>query len=576
MSAVELALPAALERAVRVRLARLDADGFAARLARRDPTLWSADPAHRQVAANRLGWLTAPATMRAQTDTLRAFADEIVRDGFAQVVLLGMGGSSLAPEVLRHTLGVRDGFLDLQVLDNTSPAAVQATFDRCDAARTLFVVSSKSGGTVEVTSFERVAYPWVRVARGDNAGQAFVAITDPGTPLEALAREHGYRRVFLNPADIGGRYSALSCFGLVPAALIGADLDALLDGALAEDSASGAEAGAEQNPALRLGAALGEAALAGRDKVTLLLAPPIEALGSWIEQLLAESTGKEGRGLVPVVGESLGSVDAYGTDRVFVSIMVGPPSTDAARRMAALSEAGHPVISWTRPGTAALGAEFMRWEKATAVAGAVLGVDPFDEPNVAEAKHATGNLLQRYLATGELSVPPPVAATHGIAAVAPAAVVERLRPNVSDPSDPSAWAAALAALAEPGDYFGLLAYFHATPERDPRLERLRQIVGLNTGLATTLGYGPRFLHSTGQLHKGGPPRGIFLQIVADEGDLAIPGERYGFRTLQQAQSLGDYDVLERRGRRVLRLDLGSEIERGLDELMAAFSAAGRA
>jgi hypothetical protein len=478
--------------------------------------------------------------------------------------------------VLCRALGVARSHLDLAVLDNTSPAAVADLLDRRDPARTLFVVSSKSGSTVEVSSFERLAFPWVEAKRGAEAGRAFLAITDPGTPLERMARERGYRRVFLNPADIGGRYSALSCFGLVPAALIGADLDGLLDAALAEARASGPDASAEGNPGLRLGAALGELGLAGRDKVTLLFGPPFESLGSWVEQLIAESTGKEGRGLVPVVDETLAPPEAYGADRVFVAVTVGPPATDLARRLAALREAGHPVIQWTRPSATSLGAEFLRWEIGTVVAGAVLGIDPFDEPNVAEAKQATHALLERFLGDGALPRPEPLASARGIEVAAPPAIAEMLRPRVSDPADPLAWAGALSGLARAGDYFALLAYLRPTPERHERLTRLRETARLHSGCATTLGYGPRFLHSTGQLHKGGPNRGVFLQIVASEGDLAIPGERYGFRTLQQAQALGDYQVLDRRGRRVLRLDLGGDVERGLDELAGAMSEASRA
>ena len=575
MSQPDIALPLELERAVRVRLTRLDAEGFAARLERRDPTLWGGYAARHAVAANRLGWLASPATMRPQIGTFESLAAEVAADGFTHAILLGMGGSSLAPEVLRLTLGVRPGRLELAVLDNTSPAAVQAALDPRDPSRTLFVVSSKSGATIEVSAFESLAHTWVKAARASDAGRSFVAITDPGTPLEALARERGYRRVFLNPADIGGRYSALSCFGMVPAALIGADLGALLAAAIEEGRVSGAEVPAERNPALRVGAALGELALHGRDKLTLFLGPPFEPLGSWIEQLVAESTGKQGQGIVPVVDEPAAPAEAYGDDRVFVSVTLGPPPPDVTRRLAALREAGHPVLQWTRLSPTDLGAEFLRWEIATVVAGAGLDIDPFDEPNVSEAKQATQTLLAAWLESGELPRPEALAAARGIEVMAPAAIADALRPRLADGSDPFAWATSLAGLGEPGDYFAILAYLHATPARHEHLRRVRETVRLHTGLATTLGYGPRFLHSTGQLHKGGPDRGVFLQIVAAEGDLAIPGQRYGFRALQQAQALGDYQVLERRGRRVLRLDLGGDVERGLEELTAAFSAATR-
>jgi glucose-6-phosphate isomerase len=436
VSEVRLSLPPEAERAVRVRIARLEAEGFAARLERHDATLWSADAAHRAVAVNRLGWLDSPATMRAQTGAFRDFAAEVRGDGYTRAVLLGMGGSSLAPEVLRRSFGVAPGFLDLEVLDNTSPAAVRAVLDG-DARRTLVLVSSKSGSTVEVTSFERAVWDWVGAGRGTEAGRSVVAITDPGTALESLARTRGYRRVFTNPPDIGGRYSALSCFGLVPAALLGIDLDALLDAALEENRATGGESSAERNAALVLGAALGELARAGRDKVTLILSPPCEALGDWIEQLLAESTGKDGRGLVPVVGESPASPETYGADRVFVSV-AWDGGGRASARLDALRDAGHPVIEWTRRDLAAIGAEFMRWEKATAAASAVLEVDPFDEPNVSEAKQATQGLLDRFLREGTLPRPRAVAAASDVEAAAPAAVAESLRPRVADAGDPFA------------------------------------------------------------------------------------------------------------------------------------------
>ncbi len=575
MSEPRLALPpGALERALRVRLARLDAEGFAARLHRRDVTLWGTDPAHQNVAANRLGWLDAPALMRPQTAALRSFATEVAGAGFTHAVLLGMGGSSLAPEVLRSACGIRPGALGLTVLDNTSPAAVDAVLRAHDPGRTLFVVSSKSGGTIEVNSFERCAREWSRAGRGDGGG-AFVAITDPGTALERLARADGYRRVFLNPADIGGRYSALSLFGLAPGALIGADLDGLLDGALAELEACGPETTAERNPGLLLGAALGELALAGRDKLTLVLPAPLASLGGWIEQLLAESTGKDGKGIVPVEGETLAPPEAYGGDRAFVAVTVGEPPPELARALEALARAGHPVLRWSRPALEALGAEFVRWEIATAVAGAVLEVDPFDEPNVSEAKQATQALLEARGVHGTLPRLEPLASARGVEAAAPAAVSGRLRAQVGEPSDPAAWAAALPALVEPGDYFAILAYLHPTAARHQRLGELRHAVRAATRAATTLGYGPRFLHSTGQLHKGGPNRGVFLQLTAAEGDRPIPGERYGLLTLQQAQALGDYRVLERRGRRVLRLDLGSDVDGALDRLLAGFGAARR-
>ena len=542
---VRFALGAA-QPAFQARLRALEASHFAARLWRRDATLWSADPAHQRVASSRLGWLTSPALMEGRVGEFTEFAAGAGHSGFTHAVLLGMGGSSLAPEVLGLTFGKHAGALDLSILDNTSPAAVREVTQPHDLKRTLFVVSSKSGGTLEVASFEKHFFAAVRAVRGDQAGQSFVAITDPGTSLEALARARGYARVFTNPPDIGGRYSALSCFGLVPAALIGADLQGLLAGARDEARATGDDGADASPPGVALGAALGELALAGRDKVTLVLDHRIAALGAWIEQLVAESTGKDGRGLIPIADEPLGTPSVYGDDRVFVSVSVHNRYIPTEVSLRYLEDSGHPVLRWTRPEAGELGAEFLRWEIATATASAVLGVDPFDEPNVAEAKEATKLTLDRYLAEGRFAAP---------LEFQPAALAD------------------LLDQARPGDYFAILAYLHRTPGTHERLSRLRHAIRDRTRLATTLGYGPRYLHSTGQLHKGGPHTGLFLLLTADEGkDVPIPGERYGFAALRQAQATGDLEVLERHGRRVAHLHLGAGIESALDRLIATFPA----
>ena len=543
--------------AVERRRAAFAAERFGARLLAHDDALWGSDPAHRKVAANRLGWLDAPRVVGARAAELMGFAAEVAGDGFTHAVLLGMGGSSLAPEVLRRTFGVAPGRLDLTVLDNTSPAAVRAVTQAHDPQRTMFVVASKSGGTLEVTSFERHFWEWSRAARGDAAGRAFVAITDPGTSLGDLARARGYRRTFENPPDIGGRYSVLSCFGLLPAALIGADVAGLLAAGASERATLEGEC-----DALALGAGLGELARAGRDKLTLVLGPALAWLGPWIEQLVAESTGKSGRGIVPVAEEPLASPDRYADDRVFVA--VGSPGLSPADEAALekLAQAGHPVLRWSSSASDELGADFMRWEIATAAAGAVLEVDPFDEPNVAEAKAATQAVLKGFLESGALPEPAAAAQDGGLAAYAPARQGAPGR-TAED------WLAAFVALARPGDYLALLAYLEATPERLRALQSLRLALRDRTRRATTLGIGPRFLHSTGQLHKGGANNGVFLQITADEGDLPIPGERYGFGVLRAAQAAGDYEVLERRGRRVLRIHLGSDPDAGLAALARA-------
>lgn len=556
----------AAQPAYEARLEQLDRERFAERLWGHDDSLWGDDPEHRKVAANRLGWLDVPRALRPEVDALHTLAISIWREGFTHAVLLGMGGSSLAPEVLRLTFGVKPGAIELEVLDNTSPAAVRAISGTLDPKTTLFLVSSKSGSTIEVASFEKYFYEWVRAVRGDQAGRAFIAITDPGTALEKLAVERGYRRVCSNPPDIGGRYSALSYFGLVPASLIGVDTGHLLDAAIAEADLSGPRRSASEIPALRLGAALGELALAGRDKLTLVLGPEIAAMGTWIEQLIAESTGKSGRGILPVADEPLGASPLYGLDRVFVAVSVQPLPGETEAALGALEAAGHPVIRWDLNSLTAIGGDFLRWEIATAVAGAVIGVDPFDEPNVTEAKVATKAVLDRFLATGAFEAAKPVASDAGLAIEAPPAIAGDLAGRAG--RDPAAWLPALLGLARPGDYVALLAYMHRTPERHERIERLRLALRNASHLATTSGWGPRFLHSTGQLHKGGPNTGLFVQLVCDEGgELAIPGEKYGFGALRYAQAVGDYEVLAKRGRRVIRVNLGSQVERGLDALI---------
>lgn len=569
----------ALGPIVEARLAGLDADRLPARLAARDATLWSNDPARQERMRNRLGWIGAPETMATALPTFRAFADEVRAEGFTHALLLGMGGSSLAPEVLRHTLGARPGSLELAVLDDTSPGTVGAVLRSHDPSRTLVIVSSKSGSTLEVVSFERSAHAWQAAARGSAAGRAFVAITDPGTRLDTLARERGYRRVFAGEPTIGGRYSALSPFGLVPAALIGADLDALLHGADAELGSLRSAHSARQAPGVQLGATLGELALRGRDKLTLVAESSWAPIGVWIEQLVAESTGKEGRGIVPVVEEPLAAPEHYGDDRLFVALGSFAGDRDTTDALAALVSAGHPVIAWdpAPSGLAGgLGTEFMRWEIATATAAAILGIDPFDEPNVAEAKQATQSVLEGFLVAGRFPADPPLALGDGIEAHAPPEVAARCRLHTRAPATPADWLPALLSLARPGDYVALLAYLHRTPARHLKLQRLREALRASTRLATTLGYGPRYLHSTGQLHKGGPDNGIFLQLTAEPDEAqAIPGEPFGFGELQRAQAEGDFAALERRGRRLLRIHLGTAVDAGLDRLIDAV-AAGRA
>jgi glucose-6-phosphate isomerase len=491
-----------IEERVRARLAALEHERVVERIRAGDHTVWKPDPSE---ISNRLGWLTVAGEMAGRVAELEAFAAEAAAEGFATAVLLGMGGSSLAPEVMRLSLGVAPGKLDLKVLDSTDPGQVLELERSLELARTLFIVSSKSGGTIET----RAQYAYFRERAGNP--RQFVAITDHGSSLERDARADGAMAVFLNPPEIGGRYSALSLFGLVPGALIGADVRGLLSAAGAMFDACGPGVPSAGNPGVLLGAVMGEAALAGRDKLTLVLPAGIRSLGTWIEQLIAESTGKEGRGILPVEGEPLGPPGVYGEDRLFVS-----PGDDPG--LAALQAAGHPVFRIPFAGADQLGAEFARWEFATAVAGHILGVNPFDQPNVQEAKDATANVL------GGGAVPMNLATF--------ASVLEEVGP---------------------ADYIAITAYVARNEANSARLERARVQLRDRYRVATTAGFGPRFLHSTGQYHKGGPNTGVFLQVRDEHPeDVAIPGEPYTFAGLQQAQAFGDAVSLLRHGRRVGR------------------------
>lgn len=537
---------------VDARLREWQQSGFARRLWSKDHTLWSPVPVPELT--DRLGWLDLPETMAAELDGLTAFAAEIKTAGMRHVVLLGMGGSSLAPEVFQRTFGNAAGYPELIVLDSTHPGAVRAVDARIDLRRALFLVSSKSGTTTETLSLFR--HFWQRTqGLSDRPGEHFVAITDPGTPLVRLAGERAFRRVFLAPADVGGRYSALTVFGLVPAALIGVDVRGVLERARRMSAACGPSVPSHENPGLTLGAILGEMALAGRDKLTLLTSPSLASLPSWIEQLVAESTGKDGTGIVPIVEEPAGPPDACGDDRVFVHLRLERDAGGAIgtldAQVTALESAGHPVVRIALRDTADLGAEFFRWEVATAAAGAVLAIHPFNQPDVQLAK----DLAQQAMAKASASGARPTAqdAAGEVSAAEPAALAGAL----------AAW----RAQVRPGDYVGLQAYLAPSAHTDEGLRRVRAILRDRLRAATTVGYGPRFLHSTGQLHKGGPDTGVFLQIVDEPADdLAVPETTYTFGALIKAQGLGDLEALRQRGRRVLRINLGRDTAGGLIRL----------
>jgi glucose-6-phosphate isomerase len=566
---LEAALAAACERAV--------AENWADRaIGRRDPSVWSHEDVVQRAIATRLGWLEAPFHFADEIVALQAFAAATHAEGFTTAVLGGMGGSSLAPALLTHVFGVAPDGTPVRVLDSTDPAAVAATLDDLNPTATLFIVSTKSGTTAESLSFQ--AYEWERTAdalteahvgRQTTPGDFMAAITDPDKSLHSIPHHDELRETFINPPDVGGRYSALTYVGLVPGALLGIDLDELLEKARAMVMACGVSSPAA-NPGLALGLAMGVFAANGRDKLTFVIDRELAAFGPWVEQLIAESTGKETLasvakrareaaatpervGVVPVDGEPLGAVSVYGNDRVFVRITLkgsaGPEASIGSSvdgRLAELAAAGHPIIRIAVDSKIELGAEFVRWEIATALASVVLGIDPFDQPNVEEAKTNTRAVLAA-IETGEN------ASGDGASAMSAA--------------DETALAAALKAhlgMLVPNGYASIQAYVAQTPARDAALSGIRTTLRDTTHRATTVGYGPRFLHSTGQLHKGGTPSGWFLQLVAEHpDDRDIPGKAYTFGSLIDAQAIGDAQTIESHDLPILRINLGQDADAGL-------------
>ncbi|MGQ0568285.1 MAG: bifunctional transaldolase/phosoglucose isomerase [Armatimonadota bacterium] len=527
---------------------------FLRRLWAKDYTLWS--PALVPEITDRLGWLTLPETMTEHLDDLVSFANDVKAAGVRHVVLLGMGGSSLAPEVFHHTFGPAAGYPGLIVLDSTHPAAVRAVESQIDVNETLFLVSSKSGTTTETLSLFR--YFWQRAARvSAKPGERFVAITDPDTPLVTLARDRDFRRTFPAPPDVGGRYSALTVFGLVPAALIGADVRRLLDRAWRMAEANAFCVSCAESPGLTLGAALGELTLAGRDKITFFVSPSLDGLPLWIEQLIAESTGKDGKGIIPVVDEPVVPPEHYGSDRFFVYVkLLGDETHDLDARVGRLERSGQPVARIMVMEKVDLGQEYFRWEVAVASAGAALGIHPFNQPDVQLAK----DLAHQTITKGSGSGGRPAQGDGAeIFAARPEALAQSLR----------AWTARI----RPGDYVGVQAYLSPSDQTASALRAIRTALLDRLRVATTLGYGPRFLHSTGQLHKGGPNTGVYLQIIDDpEDDVPVPETNYTFGALIRAQALGDLHAREQRGRRVLRVNLGRDVAGGLRRMAEALRA----
>ena len=558
---------------VRQRVESLVADWSASRNMERlwqgDDSLWTSSDESKW-----LGWLSVVDRQLANADLLRDLADS-VHGRFSHAVLLGMGGSSLCPEVLSQCFGTKDGYPELHVVDSTDPAQIKACEDSIRIDSTLFISASKSGSTLETALLTEYFLERLSALVGDQrAAEQFVAITDPGSRLESKARDLGFGYLMHGEPEIGGRYSALSHFGMVPAAAIGLDTERLLVGARAMQLACRPEVASRDNPALRLGLVLGAAAQAGRDKLTFLASPGVASLGTWIEQLIAESTGKRGKGIVPVEGEALGSSSTYGDDRVFVSLSLLSelrPSKELA--LDELARRGHPVVRIGILSLDDIAQEFFRWEIATAVAGAVLGIDPFDQPDVESAKVAARELTSAYEASGSLPSEEACFAAPGVRLFAAPEYRERLLADSRRHSLAAVLRSHLDAVGS-GDYLALLAFVNRNSETQASLDRMRETVRSLTGAATCIGFGPRFLHSTGQLHKGGADNGVYLQIACDNRvDLPVPGRDLTFGVVKDAQAMGDFNVLTHLGRRVLRVRLEGDLGLGLARLESALSEA---
>ena len=560
-----IVLPEALKADLAARTKTAKTQGWSRRLWAHDASLWTG-----QDEAKWLGWLAAARGERVDVAALEAFSAEVAGADFSHVLLLGMGGSSLGPEVLAETFGTRPGHPKLLVLDSTDPDQIARFEAQIDPAKTLFIVASKSGSTLEPDILHRYFYEVATKALGKPAGASFVAITDPGSQLEATAKGQDFRHIFLGDPQIGGRYSVLSNFGLVPAAAAGVDVRAFLASTQIMTRACAPSAPAGANPGVDLGLALGAAALSGRDKLTLIASKGVADLGAWLEQLIAESTGKLGKGLVPIDGEPLAVVSDYGADRVFAYLRLeGHDQPKLDEHVRALEDAGHPVVRISIGAPGDLGQEFVRWEVATAIAGAVLEIHPFDQPDVEFSKIKTRDLTKAYEETGAVPPETPILEQDGIALYADEANAEALA-AAAGAKTLEAYLGAHIKRAGAGDYLALLAYIDRSHPHIAALQDLRERLLHHTHVATVLEFGPRFLHSTGQAYKGGPASGVFLQITHAIGeDLAVPGRKYSFGVVVAAQAAGDLGVLAERGRRHLRVHLGADIAAGLERLTSA-------
>jgi transaldolase/glucose-6-phosphate isomerase len=571
LNALTYKLPAPLAEAVAAKLKEWEAQGGTRRLFEGDARLWTgADE------ASWLGWTSIVEQQLEDVQPLKRLQAEVKQEGFTHALLLGMGGSSLCPEVLRETFGRIAGYPELLVLDSTDPGQVAAVEEKLNIKKTLFLVASKSGSTLEPNIFKAYFFEKVKQALGpEEAGKRFLAITDPGSSLQKQAEADRFRAVFAGSRSIGGRYSALSNFGMVPAAAMGLNVRQFLDEAERMVYACAPGVPAEENPGLVLGTILGLAASQGRDKLTLIASPAIYDLGAWLEQLLAESTGKQGKAIIPVDREHVAAPQAYGADRLFVYLRLesaASPAQEAA--IAALEAAGQPVVRINVATTLDLGEEFFRWQVATAIAGAILGINPFDQPDVEASKLATKALTAEYEKNGQLPPEKPFFEEAGIALYADDKNARALQSALPDERSLAAYLRAHLVRLGKGDYFALLAYVPMNHADEDALQALRHRVRDAKQVATCLGFGPRFLHSTGQAYKGGPNSGVFLQVTCDDAkDLAVPGQRYTFGIVEAAQARGDFQVLAERGRRALRVHLGKDVVAGLKALDAAVAKA---
>jgi len=566
VSALKTSLPEPLAATVKATMADWHSGGKIGRLWQRDATLWTGSDE-----SNWLGWLDIVDEQVAQQDQLRKVAKEVQQRGFQHVLLLGMGGSSLCPEVLRMTFGRFTHFPTLHVLDSTDPAQVKAFEHQIDIPKTLFIVSSKSGSTLEPNIFKQYFFERTRQAVGvTKAGSHFIAITDPGSKMQQVAEADRFLHIFFGRPSIGGRYSALSNFGMVPAAVMGLDTKKFLGHAAEMVSVCKATA-VEQNPGATLGIILGTAAKAGHDKVTIITSPGISDLGAWLEQLIAESTGKIGKGIIPVDRENLAAPDAYGKDRLFVYVTLeSGADADQDAKVAAIEKAGHPVVCIAMSDIYELGAEFFRWEIATAVAGAIIGINAFNQPDVEASKIATRNLTSEYEKNGSLPAEKPVVEDGGIKLFTDEKNAAELAKAAGGDQSLAGYLKAHLARIKDGDYFAVLGYIQMNDENEASLQSVRHAVRDKKRVATCLGFGPRFLHSTGQAYKGGPNSGVFLQVTCDDSvELPVPGQRYTFGVVKAAQARGDFQVLAERGRRALRVHLKGNLKAGLATLQAA-------